>query len=47
MELRGRQVPSKLILRRLGMTMEQFGEFEEKLVLELEEEQEHLALFAA
>ena len=39
--------PSKLILRRLGMTMEQFAEFEEKLVLELEEEQGNLALFAA
>lgn len=39
--------PSKLILRRLGMPKEQFAEFEEKLVWELEEEKENLALFAA
>ncbi len=38
--------PSKLILRRLRLEKEEFAEFEEQLVKNLEEEEENLALFA-
>lgn len=39
--------PSKMILRRLRMEKEDFSIFEEKLIKKLQDEEEHLALFAA